>query len=81
MSSRSNILCRHVHTGPRQGQGPIVSYCASPIPCTAPVPVPCGMNKPLHCEISSFSIHFTHLALFSKPIKSKQCKVCINTTI
>ena len=30
----SSILCRNVDTGPRQGQGPgpIVSYCASPVP-------------------------------------------------
>ena len=30
-----NILCRNIHTVPRQGEGPgpIVSYCVSPIPC------------------------------------------------
>ena len=32
-SMGSNILCRNVHTGPRQGEGPgsIVSYCTRPI--------------------------------------------------
>ena len=31
------VLCRNVHTGPRQGQGPgtIVSYCASAICCSS----------------------------------------------
>ena len=38
-------LCRNVHTASRQGQGPgpIVSYCATPVPCTGldPCPVQC----------------------------------------
>ena len=30
------ILCRNVYTGLRQGRGPgpIISYCANPVPCT-----------------------------------------------
>ena len=45
-SMASNISCRNVHTGPRQGQqepGPIVSYCAISVPYTGPVsgPVQC----------------------------------------
>ena len=42
VSMGSNILCRNVHTGPRQGHGlgAIVSYCASPIPCAGPSPDP-----------------------------------------
>ena len=41
-SMASNISCRNVHTGPRQGHwpGPIVSYCASSVPYTGPVPGP-----------------------------------------
>ena len=37
----SVVLCRNIHTGPRQGHGlrPVVSYCASPVPCAAPGPV------------------------------------------
>ena len=37
-----DILYRNVLTGPRQGMklGPIVSYCAGPIPCTSSDPVP-----------------------------------------
>ena len=37
-SMGSNILCRNVHTCPRQGQvlGPILSYCANPVPSSAP---------------------------------------------
>ena len=33
------VPCGNVHTGLRQGQGllPIVSCCASPVPCTDPV--------------------------------------------
>ena len=36
----SNILCRNINTSLRQeqGPGPIVSYCASSIPCTASGP-------------------------------------------
>ena len=47
-SMRSNELRRNIHTGPRQGQGlgPIVSYCASPIPVPPIVSVPCSVNKP-----------------------------------
>ena len=38
----SNISCRNVHTGARQGwrPEPIVSYCASSVPCTGPSPSP-----------------------------------------
>ena len=38
----SIVLCRNVHTGSRQipGPGPIVSYCAGPVPCTGPIPFP-----------------------------------------
>ena len=38
----TNMLCRNVHTGLRQGKesGSIVSYCADPVPCTCPGPVP-----------------------------------------
>ena len=45
-----NILCRNIYCGLRlrqgqgQGLGSIVSYCASPIPCTAPNP------GPMQCE-------------------------------
>ena len=39
----SNILYRNVHIGLRQGKepGPIVSYCAVPVPYTCRVPVWC----------------------------------------
>ena len=42
----STVRCRNVHTGgerQRKGPGPIVSYCALPIPGTSPgtVPVQC----------------------------------------
>ena len=42
-SMRSNILCRKVNTGLRQGQGPgpIVSYCASPVPFAGSCPLQC----------------------------------------
>ena len=42
-SMGSNILCRNVHTGPRQGQvpEPINSYYARPVLCTSPSPVKC----------------------------------------
>ena len=35
------VPCRTVHTGLRQGQvpGPIVSYCASSVPCSGPGPI------------------------------------------
>ena len=35
----STVHCRNAHTGRRQGEGsgPIVPYCASPVPCTGPV--------------------------------------------
>ena len=38
----SNKLSRSVHTAPKQGQrpGPIVSDCATPVPCTGPDPCP-----------------------------------------
>ena len=38
----SIVLCRNVHTDSRQipGPGPIVSYCAGPVPCTGSIPVP-----------------------------------------
>ena len=41
-SMGSNILCRNVHTGLRQGQGPepIIFYCTSPIPAPPLVWVP-----------------------------------------
>ena len=47
-SMDSNISYRNVHTSPRQrkGPGPIVSYCASSIPCTAPFPVRFSVNNP-----------------------------------
>ena len=42
------VLSANVHTVPGQGQGPgpIVTYCASPIPCTGPslVCVQCEYN-------------------------------------
>ena len=40
-------LCRSVHTALRHGQGPgpIISYCATPIPCTGPDPCPVQ-----HCD-------------------------------
>ena len=39
----------NVHSGPRQGQGPIpiAFYCASPVPWTNPGPIPCSVNIPL----------------------------------
>ena len=62
----SNILCRNVHTGPRQGQGPepIVSCCASPVPCSAPGP--CPRPNPVHntehdpyehCPLGNYDSH------------------------
>ena len=38
----SVVQCRNFHTDLKQGQvtGPIVSYRASPIPCTGPGPAP-----------------------------------------
>ena len=41
VSMGSNILCRRVHTGPRQGPVLIVYCYASPVPST-----PCKVNKP-----------------------------------
>ena len=44
-SMGSNISCRNVHTGLKQGQGPlpIVFYCASPVSCTRSGPVQCEL--------------------------------------
>ena len=36
----STVHCRNVHTGTGKGPGPIVFYCASPIPRTGPSPIP-----------------------------------------
>ena len=38
---KSIVSSRNDHTGPKRGQGPgpIVFYCANPVPCTDPVPV------------------------------------------
>ena len=38
----SVVLCRNVHTGLRQGQGPgpIISYCTSAVSFTGPAPGP-----------------------------------------
>ena len=37
----STVRCRNVHAGRRQGRrpGPIISYCASPIPYIGPCPI------------------------------------------
>ena len=41
----SNISCRNVHTGQRQGKGP-GPYCSIPFPVPVPSPFPCSVTKP-----------------------------------
>ena len=61
-SMGSNILCRNVHTGLSQGQGPglIVSYCASFIPCSGSqcsVPGPIKVLSELTINASSIILY------------------------
>ena len=63
------MLYRNVHSGLRQGNeaGPIVLYCADPVPCTCPVPSPCSVNKPLellHRTIATDQGRIHHISLF-----------------
>ena len=55
------MLYRNVHTGSRQGKelGPIVSFCAGPVPCTCPGSIPYSVNEPLNKELI-FSILHIH---------------------
>ena len=45
----SNIICRNVHTGPREGKehGSMFPIVLVQIPVPVPIPFPCGVNKPL----------------------------------
>ena len=57
------VPCRTVHTGLRQGQvpGPIVSYCASSVPCPGPGPIL------VQCEwgisLVRLAVYFAHLSV------------------
>ena len=53
--TRNNgLLCRTSHcTRTWNGTRPIVSYCASSVPCTCPVPVLCSVKVPLDVHLAS----------------------------
>ena len=53
-----NTLCRNVHTGPRQRQGPrpIVSYCTSSVSLVSLVSIPCYENKPLWIGLGTWAM-------------------------
>ena len=69
----SQVPYRNVHTDPRQKQGPgrIVSYCASPVPCTGAgrIHVQCGCTirhmEPTVCTCVS---EISTLNMVGKPL-------------